>query len=78
LIDTLENPFLVDKLVNPFFLLTQIIDMESLQKRLLKVSYVPASSAGLYKLLFLLAAINSTKEANKAGGTHHLAAYSLR
>jgi hypothetical protein len=72
LIDTLENPFLVDKLVNPFFLLTQIIDMESLQKRLLKVSYVPKmSSAGLYKLLFLLAAINSTNEASKAGGMRH-------
>jgi hypothetical protein len=41
---------------------------------LLKVCYVPATSAGLPRLLFSSffdAAINSTNEANKAGGTRH-------
>ncbi len=32
----------------------RIIDIESLQNRLLKVCYVPATSAGLPRLLFLL------------------------
>ncbi len=47
------------------------IDIESLQNRLLKVCYVPATSASLNRLLFFyfVAAINSTNEANKAGGT---------
>jgi hypothetical protein len=48
------------------------IDIES-QNRLLKVCYVPATSAGLSRLLFLsffAVAINSTNEANKAGSTH--------
>ncbi len=51
----------------------QAIDIESLQNRLLKVRYVPATSAGLNGLLFFfsLAAINSTNEANKAGSTCH-------
>jgi hypothetical protein len=44
------------------------IDIESLQNRLLKVCYVPATSAGLSRLLFAVAII-STNEANKAGGT---------
>ncbi len=52
------------------------IDIESLQNRLLKVCYVPASSAGLPRVsfffsFFVAAAINSTDEANKAGGTYH-------
>ncbi len=42
------------------------IDIESLQNRLLKVCYMPATSTGLSRLLFL-SAINSTNEANKAG-----------
>ena len=46
------------------------IDIESLQNRLLKVCYVPATSAGLPKdkllLFFVAAAIDSTNEANKA------------
>jgi hypothetical protein len=46
-----------------------LIDIESLQNRLLKVCYVPATSAHLPRLLFFFAAaINSTNEANKAGG----------
>jgi hypothetical protein len=44
------------------------IDIKSLQNRLLKVCYVPATSAGLPRLLFA-AAINSANEANKAGNT---------
>jgi hypothetical protein len=53
------------------------IDIESLQNRLLKVCYVPATSVGLPRLSFFFffsffaAAINSTNEANKAGGTCH-------
>jgi len=47
------------------------IDINSLQNRLLKVCYVPATCAVLPRLLFFAAAINSTYEANKAGGTHH-------
>ncbi len=45
------------------------IDIKSIQNRLLKVCYVPATSASLNRLLFFAAAINSTNEANKAGGT---------
>jgi hypothetical protein len=37
---------------------------------LLKVCYVPATSAGLPRLFFA-AAINSTSEANKEGSTRH-------
>ncbi len=55
----------------------QAIDIKSLQNRLLKVCYVPATSAGLPRvsfffsfLFFVAAAINSTNEANKAGGVH--------
>ncbi len=52
----------------------QTIDIKSLQNRLLKV-YVPATGAGRPRVsfffsFFVAAAINSTKEANKAGGTH--------
>ncbi len=47
------------------------IDIESLQNRLLKDCNVPATSASLPRLLFLAAAINSTNEANKPGGTCH-------
>ncbi len=48
------------------------IDLESLQNRLLKVCYVSATSANISRLLFLflVVAINSTNEANKAGGTN--------
>jgi hypothetical protein len=51
---------------------TKPIDIESLQNRLLKVCYVPATSTGLNRHLlfsFFAAAVNSTNEANKAGGT---------
>ena len=47
----------------------QLIDIESLQNRLLKVCYVPTTSGSLNRLLFFAAAINSTNEANKAGST---------
>jgi hypothetical protein len=47
----------------------KIIDIKSLQNRLLNVCYVPATSARLPRLLFAVA-INSTNEGNKAGGTH--------
>ncbi len=54
------------------------IDIESLQNRLLKVSCVPNTSASLPRvsfffsfLFFVAAAINSTNEANKAGGMRH-------
>ncbi len=47
------------------------IDIESLQNRLLKVCYVPATSAGLPRLLLFAAAINCTNKANKAGGMCH-------
>jgi hypothetical protein len=43
----------------------QSIDIESLQNRLLKFCYVPATGAGLPRLLFFAVAINSTNEANK-------------
>ncbi len=49
----------------------EIIDIESLQNRLLKVCYVRATSAGLPRVsffsFFVAATINSTNEANKAG-----------
>ncbi len=46
------------------------IDIESLQNRLLKVCYVPATSASLPRVsfffsFFVAAAIDSTNEANK-------------
>jgi hypothetical protein len=52
------------------------IDIESLQNRLLKVCYVPATSASSSKAKLLLffffaATINSTNEANNAGSTCH-------
>jgi hypothetical protein len=47
-----------------------IIDIKSLQNRLLKFCYVPSTSGGL-KRLFFAAAVNSTNEANKAGSMHH-------
>jgi hypothetical protein len=56
---------------------TTTIDIESLQNRLLKVCYVPATSAGLprvsffFSFLFVAAAINSTNKANKTSGMHH-------
>ncbi len=47
-------------------------DIERLLNRLLKVCYVPATSAGLPRVsffsYFVAAAINSTNEANKAEG----------
>ncbi len=46
------------------------------KNRLLKVCYVPATSASLPRLFY--AAINNTNEANKAGGTCHKAVYILR
>jgi hypothetical protein len=45
----------------------KLIDIESLQNRLLKVCYMPTTSPGLPRLLFG-AAINSTNEANNASG----------
>jgi hypothetical protein len=56
--------------------LRQTIDIESLQNRLLKVCYVTVTSASLprvsffFLFFFVAAAINSTNEANMAGGTH--------
>jgi hypothetical protein len=46
---------------------------QKIKNRLLKVCYVPATSAGLPRLLFCYfdVAVNSTKEANKAGGMRH-------
>ena len=44
------------------------------KNRLLKVCYVPATSAGHPRLLFY-AAINSTNETNKPGGTRHSSVY---
>ncbi len=57
----------------PLYHSGRTIDIESLQNRLLMVCYVPATSAGLPSLnfffyFFVAAAINSTNEANKAGG----------
>ncbi len=48
-------------------------DIESLQNRVLKVCYVPATSASLNRLIFFSsgAAINNTNEANKAGSACH-------
>ena len=54
-----------------------VIDIKSLQNRLLKVWYVPATSAGLNKLLFFAAAIDSTNEANKAGRIKDIRNYRL-
>jgi hypothetical protein len=47
------------------------IDIER-KNRLLKVSYVPSTSATFLAFFsfFLAVAINSANEANKAGGTH--------
>ncbi len=52
------------------------IDIER-NNRLLKVCYVPATSTTFlaFFLSFLAVAINSTNEANKAGGTRCLAVY---
>ncbi len=50
--------------------LVLVIDIDSIQNRLLKVCYVPATSTCLNKHLFA-ATVNSTNEANKAGGTCH-------
>jgi hypothetical protein len=49
---------------------TRTIDIESLQNRLLNVCYVSATSASISRLFFFVVAINTTNEANKAGGTH--------
>jgi hypothetical protein len=48
--------------------------------RLLKVCYVPATSAILIAFCssFFAVAINSTNESNKAAGMRHLAVYLLR
>jgi hypothetical protein len=54
------------------------IDIKSLQNKLLKVCYVPATSASLIRLLFFTAAINSTNEANKEGCMCCKAVYILR
>ncbi len=58
-------------LIFDLFVNAEFIDIESLKNRLLKVCYVPTTSAGLKgKLLFfsffVAAAIDSTNEANKA------------
>jgi hypothetical protein len=55
-----------------------VIDIKALQNILLKVCYVPATSASLPRLLFIYffaAAIDSTNEANKSGSTCCLAVY---
>ncbi len=61
------------RLASLFWLSSHVtsIDIKSLQNRLLKVCYVPATSTGLPRLLFFAVAINSTNEANKAGGMCH-------
>jgi hypothetical protein len=56
-------------------MLVDIMDIESLQNRLCKVCYVPATRAGLPRLLFYAAVINISNEANKAGSTRHYAVY---
>ncbi len=65
-----------------FFTAVINIDIESLQNRLLKVCYVPATSAGLprvsffFSFLFLLVRpFTVLNEANKAGSTRRLAVY---
>ncbi len=45
------------------------IDIKSLQNRLLKVCYVPATIAGLNRLLLFYFHINSSNKASKAGST---------
>jgi hypothetical protein len=60
------------------FCLGFTIDIKSLQNRLLKVCYVPATRVGLNRLLLLLQPLNSTNEANKASGMHHYAVFILR
>ncbi len=55
-----------------------IVIVKALQNRLLKVCYVPATSASLPRLLFILffcCGIDSTNEANKSGSTCCLAVY---
>ncbi len=53
-------------------MLVGIIDIER-KNRLLKVSYVPTTSATFLAFFsfFLAMTINSTNEANKTGGTCH-------
>jgi hypothetical protein len=56
------------------------IDIER-KNRLLKVCYVPATSATFlvfFSFFFLAVAINSTNKANKAGGMCHKESISLR
>jgi hypothetical protein len=50
------------------------IDIKFLQNRLLKVCYVPATSAA-YSKAFFAAAINSTNKINKAGSPSFLDVY---
>ncbi len=56
-------------LFNNRYLRIHVIDIER-KNRLLKVCYVPVTSA-TFLAFFLAVAINSINEANKAGGTHH-------
>jgi len=58
-----------------FLLLNKKVDkfqLRRLQNRLLKVCYVPATSAGLPRVSFFFSFLffNTTNEGNKAGGTH--------
>ncbi len=46
------------------------IDIESLQNRLFKVCYVPATTP-IFQGIFFAAAMNSFNKANKAGGVCH-------
>jgi hypothetical protein len=68
------EPLILESCVNSFTTVPTVaglvpIDIGSLQNRLLKVCYVPTTSASLPRLLlFFAAAINSINEANKAGG----------
>ncbi len=77
IVSTLLHWITVFKYHVTFLVMSQLvesIDIESLQNRLLKVCHVPATSAGLNKLLlfhFFAAAISRTNEANKAGSMRH-------
>ncbi len=58
--------------IAPYYSTTVLaIYIKSLQKRLLKVCYVPATSAHLPRHLFFAEAINSTNKGNKTGSRGH-------
>jgi hypothetical protein len=62
---------IIEETIHRYQYTDQAIDIKSLPNRMLKVCYVPVTGASLSRLLFLIfaVAINSTNEANKAGGT---------